>query len=60
MGLSVHANNKKTNILVLGEGIIQIDSIMLTVEKMYSVSFTENNKRFCLSLHYNGANNFIC
>ena len=23
---------------------------------MYSVNFTENNKNFCLSLHYNGTN----
>ena len=23
---------------------------------MYSINFTENNKKFCLSLHYNGAN----
>ena len=23
---------------------------------MYSINFTEKNKKFCLSLHYNGAN----
>ena len=27
----------------------------LSTEKMYSINFTEHNKRFCLSLHYNGA-----
>ena len=26
---------------------------------MYSVNFTENNKKFCLSLHYNGANSYL-
>ena len=26
---------------------------------MYSINFTENNKRFCLSLHYNRANSFL-
>ena len=26
---------------------------------MYSVNFTENNKKFCLSLHYNRANNYL-
>ena len=26
MSLSVHANNKKTNLMIIGEGIIQIDS----------------------------------
>ena len=27
----------------------------LTAEKMYSVNFTENNGKYLLSLHYNGA-----
>ena len=26
---------------------------------MYSINFTENNKKFCLSLHYNGANSYL-
>ena len=26
---------------------------------MYSISFTEHNKKFCLSLHYNGANSYL-
>ena len=26
---------------------------------MYSVNFTENNKRFVLSLHYNGDNRYL-
>ena len=26
---------------------------------MYSISFTENDKKFCLSLHYNGANSYL-
>ena len=26
---------------------------------MYSINFTEKNKNFCLSLHYNGANIFL-
>ena len=26
---------------------------------MYSVNFTEINKKFCLSLHYNGANSCL-
>ena len=25
---------------------------------MYSINFNENNKKFCLSLHYNGANSY--
>ena len=26
---------------------------------MYSISFTENNKRICLSLYFNGANSYL-
>ena len=26
---------------------------------MYSINFTEKNKIFCLSLHYNGANSYL-
>ena len=26
---------------------------------MYLINFTENNRKFCLSLHYNGANSYL-
>ena len=26
---------------------------------MYAINFTEKNKRFCLCLHYNGANSYL-
>ena len=26
---------------------------------MYSINFTKENKNFCLSWHYNGANNYL-
>ena len=28
-------------------------------EKMYSINFGEHNKKFCLNLHYNGANSYL-
>ena len=31
----------------------------LTTEKLYSINFTENNKKFCLSLRYNGVNSYL-
>ena len=31
----------------------------LTPEKMYSNNFTVTKKKFCLSLHYNGANSYL-
>ena len=31
----------------------------VTAEKMYSVNFTDHREKFCLSLHYNGANSYL-
>ena len=31
----------------------------LSAEKMYSINFTEKNKKFCLSLHYNKENSYL-
>ena len=31
----------------------------LTAEKTYSINFTVPKEKFCLSLHYNGANSFV-
>ena len=31
----------------------------LSAEKMYSINFTESNKKFCLNLHYNGINSYL-
>ena len=31
----------------------------LTAEKMYSISVTVTKTKFCLSLHYDGANSFL-
>ena len=60
MSFSVHVDNKKKDILILGEGPTQgLDGTTLTAEKLYSTNFTENNKEFCLSLHYNGANSCL-
>ena len=56
MSYSVHVDNKKKDISFLGEGI---DGKTLTAEKNYSVDFTENNKKFCLSLHYKGASSYL-
>ena len=47
------------NILVLGKGPTQGLENTLTAEKMYSINFTEKNKKFCLSLHYNGTNSYL-
>ena len=47
---------KQKNILVLGEGFTQgLDNATIYAEKLYSINFTENNKKLCLSFHYNGS-----
>ena len=47
MSSSVHVDNKKKDILILGVGPTQaLDGSTLTVEKKYSLNFTENNKNF--------------
>ena len=49
----------KNNILVLGKDLVQgISDTTIYEEKLYSINFTENNKKFCLSLHYNGDNSY--
>ena len=60
MSTSVHANNKTKNILDLGKDFVQgLDNITIYAEKLYSIDFTENNEKFCLSLHYNGDNSYL-
>ena len=49
----LHSNNK-ANIYVTGKGPVQgIDDTTLYAEKVYSQNFTQPNKKFVLSLHYN-------
>ena len=57
MSSSVHVDNKKKNILVLGKGPTQ--GLELTAEKMYWINFTVTINKLCLSLHYNGANSYL-
>ena len=60
MSSSDYKYNKTKNILVLGEGVTQrLDNTTLTAEKKYLINFTENNKIFFLSLHYNGFNSYL-
>ena len=59
MSFSSYIDNKKKYILVLGKGPTQGLEHTLTAEKMYSINFTVTKKKFCLSLHYNGANSYL-
>ena len=59
MSSSPHIDNKKKDILILGKGPTQGLEHTLTAEKLYSINFTKENTKFCLSLHYNGANSYL-
>ena len=45
--------------MILGKGPTKGLEHTLSAEKMYSISFTERNKKFCFSLYYNGANSYL-
>ena len=59
MSNSIHINNKGKDILEIGRGPTQRLESTLTAEKMYSIKFTVTKKKFCLRLHYNGANSYL-
>ena len=58
MSSSTKIDNRKKDILILGKGPTQWLEHTLSVEKMYSINFRVTGKKFCLSLHYNGANRY--
>ena len=44
----------------MGDGFVQgINDTTLYAEKIYSQNFTAVNKKFVLSLHYNGVNSYL-
>ena len=51
MSSSIHANSKTKNISVLGKYLVQgLYNTTIYAEKLYSINFTENCKKTCLSL----------
>ena len=59
MSSSVQIDNTGKVILTVGEEPLQgLDVTTLTAEAMYPISFTQPDKRFVLSLQYNGSNSF--
>ena len=56
----IHSNNKANSIFIMGDGFVQgINDTTLYAEKMYSQNFTAVNKKFALSLHYNGNDSYL-
>ena len=45
----MHVDNKRKDILVLGEGPTQeVDNSIITAEATYSISLTESKKKICV------------
>ena len=58
---SVHIDNSKNDILVLGEGPTQgLDDTTITTETEHSINFSRSQRKFYLSLHNSGSKFFIC
>ena len=50
MSLSLHIDNTKKDIFILGKGPTQGLEHKLTAEKLYLINFTENNKNVWASI----------
>ena len=60
MSSSLHTDHKNKDILIFGEGSTQgLDDTTLAAEAIHPINFTQPNKRFVLSLHYNESNSFL-
>ena len=56
----MHFDNNKKDILILGKAPTDgLNDTTLTAEKRYSINFNDQQKIFCLSLHWNGVNSYI-
>ena len=59
MSSSPQIDNTKKDISIPGKDPPQGIEHTLTAEKLYSINFTKHNTKFCLCLHYNGANSYL-
>ena len=63
MSSSVHIDDNKKDILILGKGPTQatqvLDDATLIAEAQYSINFSRSNRKYCLTSHYNGSNVFL-
>ena len=60
MSSAVQVDNKTKDIIILGEGPTQgFDDTKLTAENKYLINFSVTRKKFCLSLHYDGARRYL-
>ena len=50
MSSSSHIDNKNKDILILGKGPTQGLEHTLAAEKLYSINFTKQNTKFCITM----------
>ena len=57
---SVHGDNREKDILRLGEGpAYGLNDTTIIAENEYHINFSEQQKKFCLSLHYHGSSSYL-
>ena len=59
MSSSTKIDNRNKDVLILGKVPTQDLAHTLSPEKMFSINFTEKDKKLCFSLHYNRANSYL-
>ena len=60
MSSSTKIDNKGKDILIIGKGPTQgLNEHSLSAERLHSINFTKVNTKFCLRLHYDGANSYL-
>ena len=52
-------DNKRNDILVLGENDVEIGKTTIRAEQSLSKNFTVDNKKFVLSVHYNKDDSYL-
>ena len=57
---STYADNKRKDVILGKVPVNGSDVNTVTAEAEYSINFGEQQKKFCLSLNYNGSNSFFC
>ena len=56
MSSSTKIDDRKKDISILSKGPQQVNT---SSENIYTINFTKRNKKFCLTLYYNGANSYL-
>ena len=59
MSFSSHSINKANNICFRKDSVQGINGTTIYAKKIYKHNFTTPNKKFVLSLHYNGDNSYL-